>query len=98
MPRRNRNNRSPQRRRPRPDMPPLPTRRPSRPPLEAIVMPKGRCSATGLLRFAREDADNALTQAQAARAARGQTFREERHFECESCGDHHLTSRKEFPA
>lgn len=96
MPRKNHAHRRPQRRRPRADLPPLPAKRPSPPPLEAMVLPKGRCPAMGLLQFAAEDAERALHQAQATRAARGQTFREERAFECESCGYHHLTARKEY--
>lgn len=70
------------------------------PPLERLVVPRGRCfyrSKNGKLRFAAEDAQEALRQAQAKRERMGSTYHEERVYECiDGCGDWHLTSRKEY--
>jgi hypothetical protein len=71
-------------------------------PIEATVVPKGRCylrSRTGKLRFTREQVDTALRHAQHNRAIKGSGKREERYYQCDEtggCGDWHLTSRSEW--
>ena len=76
---------------------------PPRPPIEDIVVPRGRCfrnSRKGKLRFSEADAPKALKQAQANRARTGSAHCEERYYECKisegGCGDFHLTSRQEY--
>lgn len=71
-------------------------RKVSPPPLEAMVLPQGRCSRSGKLCFTATDAAKALRHARASRAARGQAYHEERTYDCKACGFHHLTSRAEF--
>jgi hypothetical protein len=72
-------------------------------PLEALVVPHGRCyrnSRNGKLRFSADEAEKALRQAQQTRARKAQAYHEERAYECKisegGCGDWHLTSRKEW--
>lgn len=96
-----RNNQRPQQRRRADGLPTI--RRTPPPPIEQMVVPKGRCfhrSRHGKLRFTREEVDKALRQAQRNRAARGSHHVEERYYECEvdrgGCGDFHLTSRTEY--
>lgn len=71
---------------------------PSAPPLSTMVLPLGRCEATGLLMFAKDKADQALRQAQATRRAQGSNNIEKRHFHCEACGHRHLTKREGYNA
>lgn len=102
MSRKNRNSgRRPQARRRPNGSASKPTRRPTRPPVESLVMPRGRCyfrSRHGKLRFSAEEVEKALRQAQASRAARGSAYVEDRAYECPEggCGDWHLTSRSEY--
>jgi hypothetical protein len=76
---------------------------PAAPPLEALVIPRGRCfrnSRKGKLRFTKDDAPKALEQARIKRARTGSLYTEERFYECKEaeggCGDYHLTSRSEY--
>lgn len=64
--------------------------------LEKMVIPRGRCPYSKKLRFALSDADKALQQARDTRARKGQAYHEERWYQCPSCGDAHLTSRREW--
>lgn len=75
--------------------------RPPAPPIEKLVVPKGRCyfrSRHGKLVFNREEAETALRQAQASRARRGTGHKESRIYECPEggCGGWHLTSRTQY--
>lgn len=72
-------------------------------PLEALVIPRGRCfrnSRKGKLRFSQSDAPKALEQARIKRTRSGSAYMEERFYECKiadgGCGDYHLTSRAEY--
>lgn len=73
---------------------------PAAPPLEALVIPRGRCPRNGKLRFSEEDAPKALEQARIKRIRTGSAHMEERFYECEltkgGCGDFHLTSRTSY--
>jgi hypothetical protein len=76
---------------------------PPPPPLEALVVPRGKCffrSRKGKLRFSKADAPAALRQAQAKRQRTGSAHMEERVYECPvaqgGCGDWHLTSRTTY--
>lgn len=100
MPRKNHRHRRPQAPRvvgpkPRRGLPPPP-------PLEAMVVPEGKCyfrSRWGKLIFTTEEkALRALEQAKAHRARRGSGHVEERIYPCPTggCGGFHLTSRTEW--
>lgn len=67
---------------------------PPAPPVERLVIPRGRCGRK--LRFSLEDAPRALAQARAKRQRAGSDHMEQRFYECDRCGDYHLTSREEF--
>lgn len=71
------------------------------PPVESLIVPKGRCffrSRKGKLIFTRDEADRALRQAQQGRASRGSSYTESRAYECPEggCGGWHLTSRQVY--
>lgn len=70
-------------------------------PIEALVMPDGKCSFQGRpkARFAtKEKAQKALRQAQMKRARVGSGHVEKRYYACPDggCGGYHLTSREEY--
>ena len=76
---------------------PAPQRRrgaPPAPPVEALVIPRGRCGRK--LCFSEADAAKALEQARGKRMRSGSTYMEERTYECDRCGYHHLTSRETY--
>jgi hypothetical protein len=74
-------------------------------PIEAAVVPKGRCfirSRNGKLKFTKDQVNTALRHAQHNRAMKGSTKVEARYYSCEDgrpegCGFWHLTSMTEKP-
>lgn len=68
------------------------------PPLQHLVIPKGRCILPHRkLQFSKDEAETALKQARARRERLGQAYNEERIYHCEpGCGKWHLTSRKTY--
>lgn len=102
MPRRNKNRRSPQAKR-RQDGTHGIRGGHQAPPVEALVVPNGKCfrnSRRGKLRFTKDVVDKALRQAQASRKARDTAYAEKRYYHCPpdqgGCGDYHLTSRETY--
>lgn len=71
------------------------------PPVETLVVPKGRCffrSRKGKMIFTEVEADRALRQAQQGRSSRGSGYQEKRAYPCPEggCGGWHLTSRETY--
>jgi hypothetical protein len=71
------------------------------PPVETLIVPKGRCffrSRKGKLIFTADEAQKALKQAQNGRQRAGKAYAESRAYPCPEggCGGFHLTSRETY--
>lgn len=71
------------------------------PPVEHLVVPKGRCyfrSRKGKLIFTEAETVTALKQLRAQRLSKGSGYVESRSYPCPDggCGGWHLTSREEY--